>query len=531
MRIDSAHLLTIKPELLELLKNLEVGDTLKGRVLEALGNSIAIRTTRGQVINSMLPEGTSLPKGVFVELTVTSLADGKIYAEFKAEERDTSADAKVTQLLKQLGLPVEERNIEAAKLLIKYKLPIDRETIIKITGLQKSIENLGRSVEGQVGLLLSEMDIKNTPVDVLNRIVLNWTEENAKPAVSQDIVQKQELPQGDETDIVTSKAVQPFRADAEQSKAETSLVRAAVPSDAERAEAPAASKGAALIEALEKLGIETDSKIRSLTEQVAGILDSIKDADMEAITYLASKKLEATPKNIAMFINNMENKDGIAKFLEKLQKRLEAEEADPKLAELKESIRKVFLDPRQVENPEEVKEQLKDIARLGEKLESYLESSRRTDPEIREALTNLRDNLDFIRTINQYHNYLQVPVMINNDAATAKLYVFKEGKRSRDIDPENATILVALDLNSLGHLESMIGVRGKTVNVTFRVENKNIGVFIEKQGHMLKKAIEAKGYSFNPIRIINLEQPFSLLSLEEIINGDSSGKIHFDMRV
>lgn len=534
MRIDSTRLLTMQPELLELLKNLEVGDTLKGRVLEVLGNSIAIRTSSGQVFTAMLPEETSLPKGVFVELTVSSLKDGKIYAEFKTEEKEADADTKVTQLLKQIGLPTEERNIEAAKLLVKYKLPLDRETIVNITGIQKSIENLGNSVEGRVGLLLSEMDIKNTPVDVLNKIVLNWSEDNTKPVIMPDIVEHPELPHDAEADIVVAKAAQAVEAKAEQPEeqpeSEAVIARTAMPADAEKPEAPVGSKASALIGALEKLGIETDSKVRSLTEQVSGILDSIKNADMEAITYLASKKLEATPKNIAMLINNIENKDGIANFVEKLQKRIETEN-DPKLAEVKESIKKVFLEPRQVENPKEVTEQLKDIARLGEKLESYLESNSKVDPDIKEALTNLRDTLDFIKTINQHNNYMQVPLLINNDTATAKLYVFKEGKRSREIDPENATILVALDLNSLGHLESMIGVKGKIVNVTFRVESKGIGLFIEKQGHMLKKSLEEKGYSLNPIRIINLEQPFSLLSLEELINGEGSGKIHFDMRV
>jgi len=84
---------------------------------------------------------------------------------------------------------------------------------------------------------------------------------------------------------------------------------------------------------------------------------------------------------------------------------------------------------------------------------------------------------------------------------------------------------------NLGHLESMIRVKGKTVDITFRTENKGIGGMIEKNIRMLKEALVEKGYYLSPIRVINLEQPFSLLSLEAMINESGYEKIHFDMRV
>lgn len=94
-------------------------------------------------------------------------------------------------------------------------------------------------------------------------------------------------------------------------------------------------------------------------------------------------------------------------------------------------------------------EQLKDIAKLGEKLESYLNKSGDKDPEIRDALSNLKDSIDFIRSINQHSNYLQLPLIINGDTSTAKLYVFKEGKRNKQINPGDATIVIVLDLTNL----------------------------------------------------------------------------------
>ncbi|MHB1393840.1 MAG: flagellar hook-length control protein FliK [Clostridia bacterium] len=560
MRIDATSLISIKPELMELLKNLEVGDTLKGRVLEALASSIVIRTASGQVFTAALQEGANIPKGAFVELIVSSITDGKIYAELKPENKDTDIDVKVSQLLRQINLPVDEKNIEAAKLLIKYKLTLDKETIVNITGLQKGIDNLNKSSEGRVGLLLSGLDIKNTTVDVLNKIVLKWSPDLVNPEAEEgnevqsastntvnieakENSRKTEQPvnikvnqalaeEGNENESIESvkEPITVLKTGSSEIKKEP-IAEMVVQKQVQDSDTPIEdNKETELLKVLEKLGIKAGSEVKSFAGQVESILASIKNTDMEAVTYLTSKEMEITPKNLGLLIKNIENSDGISQFLDKLQQRIAVED-NPELKEIKESIKKVFLEPRQVENSKEVAEQLKDIVKLGEKLEIYLDSSRNKDPEIRDALSNLRDNIDFIKSINEHNNFMQIPLMINGDTSTAKLYVFKEGKKSKAINPENATILVALDLKSLGHLESMIGVKGKVVNVTFRVENKSIGDMIEKNSLMLKNSLEEKGYSLSPVKIISLEQPFSLLSLEAMINESGSEKIHFDMRI
>jgi len=564
MKIDASSLRFIKPELMEMLKSLEVGDVLKGRVLEALGNSILIRAKSGEIFTAVLHDGANIPKDAFVELVIKDIEDGKIFAELKGEDKPSDPDIKVSELLKQLNLPVNEKNMEAAKLLLKYKLPLNRETISNITGLQKSIDNLNNSSGEKMGLMLSRLNIKDTPVDVLNRVVLNWPADFAAfEAIQENESQKSDantaaiIKQATSGSVNGSKASEnPVKAavititgssdDSEGAaitennetpreaaitgRSETPTGTAGQVSPAGNMDVPVSNKGVELVRALAGLGIETESEIKMLAAKVESILASIKNTDMEAITYLVSKEMEITPKNLGMLIKNIENSDVISRFLDKLQDKISRDD-NPKLRAISESIRKVFLEPRQIEDREAVAQQLKDIANLGEKLESYLKTGRDNDPEIREALLNLKDCIDFIRNVNQHNNFLQIPLLINDNTTAAKLYVFKDGKREKRIDPEDATVVVALDLMNLGHLESMIRVKGKTVDITFRTENKGIGGMIEKNIRMLKEALVEKGYYLSPIRVINLEQPFSLLSLEAMINESGYEKIHFDMRV
>jgi hypothetical protein len=576
MRIDASSLITVKPELMEMLKNLEAGDTLKGKVLEALGNSIAIRAAGGQIFTAVLMEGSKIPKGAAVELIVSNIADGKVYAQLKPESKAADVEVKVSELLRQLGLPVDEKNMEAARLLIKYSLPLNKEVVTNITGLQKSIDNLNQSTEGRIGLMLSGMDIKNTTVDVLNKIVIRWPTDlvNMKPeqtvsprpektqaGVLNGSITGNEKSQGSEQTAVkaekknavnegnirettgsmkeaigviekaaVNETVSMFeKGSTEPQKELVKEVNITMLSKSSEVQ-PEAFKGMELLKMLDKLGIEAGSEIKKFAGQIADVQTSIKDVDMEALTYVISKDMEATPKNLGMLMKNIENTDGISQFLDKLQQKIEVSD-NPGLKEIKDSIRKVFLEPHQLEDSKEAPEQLKNIAKLGEKLENYLNSSGNKDPEIGDALSNLRDNIDFIRSINEHNNYMQLPLLINGETSTAKLYVFKEGKRSKAINPENATVLVALDLKNLGHLESLIGVKGKLVNVTFRVENKGIGSLIERQSILLKNLLLEKGYSMSKVKVMNLEQPFNLLSLETVISEGGSGKIHFDMRI
>ncbi len=564
MRIDAARFMNIKPEVAELLKNMEIGDTLKGKVLEALANNITVRTSGGQVFTAVLPEGTTVLEGSLVELLVNNIADGKLYAEFKSEGRAADMDTKLAGLLRQFGLPVDEKNMEAAKLLVKYNLPMDKDSIVKITGLQKSIENLNQSGEEKAGLLLSGLDIKNTPIDVLNKAVLNWQGELQKHTAAGSLTAetltegKLQVPvntAGDNAAAAAEKQGISSKAglEAQQSGAaelpggaskaaagetnsglvisKEAILKEAIQAAVKGGDNTSGSvKGTELLRVLARLGVESGEEVQRLAGQVEDILASIRNTDMEALTYLVSKEMKITPANLGMLIRNIENSDGIAQFLDKLQQKIEGE-ASPELAEIKSAIKKVFLEPGRLEGSKETSEQLKDIAQLGERLERYLNEKGNKDPEIRDALANLRDSLDFIRNINQHSNFMQLPLLINGDTSTAKLYVFKEGKRSKQINPEDATVVVALDLKALGHLESMIKVKGKTVSVTFRVESKDIGTVLEKNINLLKGALAEKGYSLNPVRVISMEQPFSLLSLEAMINENASDKIHFDKRV
>ncbi len=577
MRIESAGPQPVRTEKTEQLKNVEAGDVIKGKVTEATANTVTIRTPGGQVLTASLPAGMEIRKGTLVELLVNRVTEGTVFAEVRSKgAKAPDLEAKVQALLMRLNLPVNEKNMEAAKLLIKYNLPVDSKSLSELINLSRNVENLKQAdVSGKLGLLFSGIDLPNAPVEVLNKVVLlsepeikKTSEaqpdvkesavdtEQEKPAAESPIVRAQTVrsqEEAEETDPVvkllqklmeSEKRIDPQGTEQLQPKTEGDKAKAAGVKLDDQAALPdikAKTMTAEQVEEgssferqalglLKKLGVNAGQDIEQLIGKAVKVLNTVSQSNMEKLAFLLSKDLEITPKNLEQLTKNLNDTDKLSEFLQKLQQQVESEN-NLELKEIKEDIRRIFLKPGQVEQKEDVQAQLKDILRLGEKIERLLERQGTQNPEIRETLSGLKDNIDFIRHINQYNNYLQIPVMMNDNAATAKLYVFKEGKRNKKVDPQNATILIALDLKHIGRIESLVSIHQKNVSVTFRTGDRKTGNLIDHQTGMLREALNAKGYTLSPVKVIQLEQSFNLISLEEVISEQSQDKMHIDMRV
>ena len=174
MRIDATAMAQVRAEIKELLKSLKVGETVKGKLIEYLDGNATLKTSSGKLLTASVRTDTPLPKGAIVELMISEIIGDNVFAEIKSIERKAQdTNTRLSQLLKNMNMPVSDKTLEIANLFLKYNMPIDKETLAKVMNLQKNAENLsGSSGEGTISLILSDADIQNTPVDVLNKIVL-----------------------------------------------------------------------------------------------------------------------------------------------------------------------------------------------------------------------------------------------------------------------------------------------------------------------------------------------------------------------
>lgn len=281
---------------------------------------------------------------------------------------------------------------------------------------------------------------------------------------------------------------------------------------------------------LEQVGIETTPEIEAFIEKAANILRKLDNVSLDKLAWLASKGLEATPANLETLDNHINSTNNLSHLISKLDSQL-SEYTDPNLKSLRDIVTNIGIRPQELAEGDRVKETLRDLVKVSESIDLTLSRSGINDEGIRNTLSNVKDNIDFMRQVNQYNNFIQIPLQLNQKNATADLYVYKDKSRSKLIDPENATILVALDLPKSGRIESMIKLNGKVVNATFRLEKPEVGKTIKQGETVLAERLEARGYQLMPLKTIELDEVFNLMKMEELIGGANIDKLHFDTRV
>ena len=99
------------------------------------------------------------------------------------------------------------------------------------------------------------------------------------------------------------------------------------------------------------------------------------------------------------------------------------------------------------------------------------ETISRAEPQAKtQMLDQTRRLMDHVRLLNNIDQfaYLQLPVQIGEERKTAELYLFKK-KGGKKLDPENVNILLALDLENMGHWEGLINFKNKDVSIKMEV--------------------------------------------------------------
>ena len=107
------------------------------------------------------------------------------------------------------------------------------------------------------------------------------------------------------------------------------------------------------------------------------------------------------------------------------------------------------------------------FARLSFIEEAAMRASPSARVQMQEQTQRLMQHVRLLNNIDQFV-YMQLPVAMGDDRKSAELYLFKKkgGKRA---DPENVNILLALDLEHMGHWEGLINIRSKDVSVKMDV--------------------------------------------------------------
>ena len=178
----------------------------------------------------------------------------------------------------------------------------------------------------------------------------------------------------------------------------------------------------------------------------------------------------------------------------------------------------------------------KAVEELPNQIKGLKISLQSTDNNNRNTVAQRAENLDRqfsmmsdIKRFDCYHVPLTNP---NGAPATAELYVYRQRRRKTDEQPESYAVLLGLDTQNMGRVETMIRALGHSVTLEFRLEEADLcGAFAEG-AKRLEPLIAQAGYRLSDVSVRRLDTRTTVLNAEETLNeGKASDTGGLDIRI
>jgi len=489
MKVTSTNINTKDIHREEFVRALKIGDVIKGRVVDAREGRIIIKLSSQQNIDAAIDPKIVVEKDSIIELVITDLKADTIYAKMLKQVKDKLlSNDSIINGLKDLGLSVTERNIEILKALIKYNQPISKDIVDYINYIMKTCEAFSnKSVEELLALALSEEDIVNTPLHNLPRLTSSLELEKiiANIAKEENISSSNDINNKNNT---IEKIMNEYKLD-------------------------------------ESLA----GQLKLIFNESLEFANVINDIDLETLLFLLSRKIEVTPQNL--IINRQINSKSpiITQHIDKIIEGIKNNN-DPNIQSIISKLNNLYINVDELSSNENI-DKSNDLLRILAQLEEVLEDNNNMRYELKQSMINIRDTISFIKSINNHINYLYIPIAINENKTDAEIFVFERGNRSKKIDISNATIVICVNMPSLGYIESIIEIRNKNLNIGFKTADKKTADMIKRYSLNLIDSLSFKGYNISIKSSVKKDKAFDLQSVDELINPKTYSLNSIDVRI
>ena len=108
---------------------------------------------------------------------------------------------------------------------------------------------------------------------------------------------------------------------------------------------------------------------------------------------------------------------------------------------------------------------------------------------------DMNQNLDFMKTLNETFQYMQLPIKLQNQNAHGDLYVMTRKENLRK-NPDKLKAVLHLEMDHLGTLDIHITKENTAVTAAFYTDNEKTEALFKRNMDMLKDAINEQGFAF-----------------------------------
>lgn len=518
--------LSVEPELLQ---RLNIGDTIRAKVLEITAGELLLKLFDGTVFKAAPMCELQAEKGQVLELTVTGRNEKQVFVEtVKPGPAPTTEGAAEKQLMR-LGLPATEENLIIAGELASNGISADSEAFEEIKIILKG--NSGLNVEKAVFLYKNSILPSEKSIASLIRL----TEGKSALGAELDHISRTLLDNLDPDSLENIAALlSRSKSTASEGEGRSAAGGTALFAPAVKQEAPlqsfsgegpmpaVAEKLVSYIQSSDSLPGETVQK------QLAGFLKNnpgVEELFPSGIRHMAHELLKSVIGRLVKD-GGPNDKSGLAMLLsENTRRLLEASET------IKREFEGLRLRPEheKADFGEEVKKTFRNIYERLELVRRGLEGTA-VGREISARVENLQEDIRFMNELYRHSTYLQLPLNLPGGPAGGELYVLKKGGGKRRIDPKNTTVFISLDTQNLGRFESLVTINKGNITLNVRFDREASIEYFKDNFKELYGRLNKLGYRLSDIRYRTVGSETRLLNADKNLRLlERTGRI--DMKI
>lgn len=543
------------------LRSLTKGNIFEGTVSSMKNGRVTLALSSGQQISARIEGKVQLSLGQSMFFQVKS-NDGSQIAIRPFSVEGTGANYTLLQALSAAGVPAESDYLSMVNRMMEEQMPIDRN----------SIQQMVRMVNAH-----PEIDVQT--LVQLNKLGITIDKQNAaqfenylddKQAITNEFEQLiEELPQALESESLSPQQMRSFGSEfllaltdglEDVPLQNNGLVSQEMP--AEFVAENTIEKSIAEGNTIEKSGLLENGELLQTTEDGEAV--SQETATDQPVQQ--SESYSATPHTLGALMDGKQLQNLNTMLGELLGTDATGYTKDSGVAEVLKDIQQVFKDSLPIEReqigklfsskefvhmvkdtmqqqwtlqPQELEADGTDkVTKLYDRMNAQLEkitealkSIGQENTGFAQTAADIQGNVEFMNQINQAYTYVQIPLQMSGQNASAELFVYTNKKALAEGDRE-LTAFLHLDLDHLGATDVSVKMKNKQVSTNFYLDDDASYQLISLNVDRLEKRLQGKGYQCN-VSVINEAKHVNFV--ENFLKNDqpSAGQLHrysFDMR-
>ncbi len=490
----------------QILSKLSIGDTIRVQVAEQTSQTLVLRLPDGSFINASSMLELDVHLGDFLDLSVNQKTDSQIFVEIVKENVDSNIKGDELKLkLQAIDIPVDSKSIEIAQEMIKNNISLTKENFQKINQFIKEHHQI--TPEKATFMTASDIPVNDKNIAQLEQFIQHKQlvgEQLKQLTELLDTIIKHENLSNTGKQMDAPKVVHDRSEDIQQPNTTQQTNTTQQPDQGQKIENEKQTNSSMQIDNNQ----ETLSQLKNISLKLNG-------QDIHLIEQQEDEQLLLKDKKVPNEQNILKETKG--------------------LITLVKSLFKVIDNTRTNSIPQEIQEDklLKELTKTFDTIKGEIENINSDEKQsIISTIQDIEDSLRFMDQLNKFTSFIQIPININGQDTTAELYVLKDGNKKKKIDPSNATIFLSLFTINLGRIETLVNIRGKSIECTFRSEDKDILTFIKKNSMPLYHLLDAQGYKLTNVMVQEItESEHANITNVKQIKRQVDKKYSFDTRV